>query len=436
MDEENFQKVFTRKLNTADVATAKAEDKLLEDEQYIPPPGNISVLKCKNIDGAAGQGSMLSLGGVRMQESRTWKSASILFSRSFSWSSEDFVLGDLQRLNSFQVTTSKKRTSTGSVTAPLFGASVVDLEPTDSNDFHLLIAFGQDVEKFCSNNYLFEMKGSLRGNSIVADVTKWLPEKFNYREFEKPSSWSDGSEFVQKGEVPFVRSGAQLGILKHPNDQQEQASFTMICTGGICMPSPGPLRILPADSNIFLLQYPGMTWTKLPRQNLLDRSHHSMYITGSTVFIIGGYSWAENKPQKLFPVTEITRIVFNDCQVEQIDMIKLDIAPTSLAFPHFLTGFCCTGHDQSLWLFGGIPFPHYDPDKENLHTFLPPETPRNRLPDPSSLLLKINLVNFSISMKRGPGDARAQNGAILVCNASEPLLIMTCDPHIFIYRPK
>ena len=106
MEEENFQKVFTRKLSTANVTTAKADEKLLDDDQYVPPPGHIRLLIGKFSDGGAGKASMVSLGGVRIRESRTWKTASELFSRNLSWSSGSFVIGDLQRLNSFKVTTS------------------------------------------------------------------------------------------------------------------------------------------------------------------------------------------------------------------------------------------------------------------------------------------------------------------------------------------
>ena len=129
--EEKFKKVFTKRLSTANVTTAKAEEKLLDDEQYVPPPGHFSFLKGKTTDGAAGEAFLVSLGGARMQESRTWKTASELFARKLSWSSGNFVLGDLQRLQSFKVTTSsnKVKKCSGSVTASLFGATFVDLEP-------------------------------------------------------------------------------------------------------------------------------------------------------------------------------------------------------------------------------------------------------------------------------------------------------------------
>ena len=124
MEEDNFHDVFTRLINSANVATAKAEDKLLLDEQYIPPSGHISLIKGKVIEGGAGQASMLSIGGVRMGDSRTGKFVKELFCRDFSWASGSFEVGELKRLKSFQVTSNKCRSSSGSETSPLF----VDLE--------------------------------------------------------------------------------------------------------------------------------------------------------------------------------------------------------------------------------------------------------------------------------------------------------------------
>ena len=73
MTEANFKKVFTRQMSSANVTTAKSEEKRLEDDQYVPPPGHISFLKELVNDGGAGSATMITLGGVRMQESRTWK---------------------------------------------------------------------------------------------------------------------------------------------------------------------------------------------------------------------------------------------------------------------------------------------------------------------------------------------------------------------------
>ena len=430
---DNFQKVFTKRLSTANITKSKADEKLLDDEQYVPPPGHFSFLKGKSTDGAAGDAYLLSLGGTRMQESRTWKTASDFFARNLSWSSGNFVFGDLQRLNSFKVTTSnnKVKKCSGSVTASLFGATFVDLEPEESNNFHLLVVFGEDVDRFCSNNALFEIKGYILKEEFKADVTKWLPNKVVYREFQIPEGWSDGSEYVQQGDVPSARSGAKIGILSKAGQ-----SFTMDCTGGVCKPTPGPTRLPPADSNIFLLQYPGMTWTKLPSIEQLRRSHHSQYIVDSSVYIIGGYSWSENKAKKLFPITELTRITFSEDfrAVHQIEIIQLE-SNSPNTFSPFISGFACVGWENTVWLYGGIPFPEYDPEKENLFKFLPPETPRNRVPTPASQLCKISLPSSSLSVISGPAEAGSHNGSMQILNNLEPLLVLTCDPYVFIYRP-
>lgn len=63
MENNDFQNVFTRKVSAANVTTAEAEEKLLEDDQYVPPSGHLSFLKCKSIAGGAGTAAMVSLGG-------------------------------------------------------------------------------------------------------------------------------------------------------------------------------------------------------------------------------------------------------------------------------------------------------------------------------------------------------------------------------------
>ena len=433
MAESHFSKVFTRKISSANVTTAKAEEKMLEDDQYVPPSGHICFLKRKICDGTAGRAVMVSLGGVRMQESRTWKHASELFSRNLSWTSSAFVTEDLYRLKSFQVTTSKARTSTGSVTTPLMGATFVDLLPEESDEFHLIIALGEDVERFCTNNSILEVKGKV-SDKLAADVTKWLPEAVVYRQFQVPKNWSDGSQFVQKGEVPISRSGAKIGILSKPDPST--SSFNILCTGGVCKPTPGPVKFLPQDSNIFLLKYPEMIWSKLPSEDLLKRSYHSMYISDNkTVFIVGGYSWEDNKAKKLYPVTDVVKITLtDDLKVQVIQEIQFQDNSIS-NFPPFLSGFSSVGCGTSVWLFGGISYPEYEKEKENLHCFLPPETPRNKVPDPVSQLVKLDLVEESVTVTHGPKESSTHNGSLQILNLIEPMLIMTSDPHLYIYRP-
>ena len=118
-----FTKVFKRRINKASVKTDKAEEKLLDDNQYTPPPGNIGFIKglMSNADGSQGAAKFESIGGSRMEEVRTWNHAGEIFSRALDWSGNSFDVGDLSRFNSFQVTTTNKKTSKGYVTIPLHG---------------------------------------------------------------------------------------------------------------------------------------------------------------------------------------------------------------------------------------------------------------------------------------------------------------------------
>ena len=78
-----FTKVFSRRVNKAAVKTDKAEEKLLDDDQYVPPPGHLGFIKglITNPDGSQGSAQFVSIGGSRMDEVRTWNHAGEIFSR-------------------------------------------------------------------------------------------------------------------------------------------------------------------------------------------------------------------------------------------------------------------------------------------------------------------------------------------------------------------
>ena len=64
-----------------------------------------------------------------------------------------------------------------------------------------------------------------------------------------------------------------------------------------------------------------------------------MHIVDNTAYIVGGYSWENNQMMELFPVNEVTRVVFSDeLKVESVDVVKLLVdSPTS--FSPFVPGF-------------------------------------------------------------------------------------------------
>ena len=43
VDHNDFYKVFTKRSHGSSVVTLKSEEKYLADDQYLPPPGNISL---------------------------------------------------------------------------------------------------------------------------------------------------------------------------------------------------------------------------------------------------------------------------------------------------------------------------------------------------------------------------------------------------------
>ena len=162
-----------------------------------------------------------------------------------------------------------------------------------------------------------------------------------------------------------------------------------------------------------------------------------MHISENAAFIIGGYSWSGNKARKLFPITEVTRITFDEeLDIQMIDTIELTSSAAEPSFTPFLTGFSMTGLENTVFLHGGIQFPEYKPEEENLFTLFPPKKPRNQLPDPSSIMVKMNLMDQSFSVYEGPADAASHNSSMQILSSWEPIILMSCDPNIYVYRPK
>ena len=61
-----FIKAFTKKTNSAPVKTDKAEEKLLDDDQYVPHPGHIGFIKgLRSNSEGGGAAQFVSLDGSR-----------------------------------------------------------------------------------------------------------------------------------------------------------------------------------------------------------------------------------------------------------------------------------------------------------------------------------------------------------------------------------
>ena len=93
-----FTKVFTTRINKAAVKADKAEEKLLDDDQYVPPPGHSGFIKglMTNADMTQGSAQFVSIGGSRMDEVITWNHAGEIFSRRLDWSGNTFDVGEAE----------------------------------------------------------------------------------------------------------------------------------------------------------------------------------------------------------------------------------------------------------------------------------------------------------------------------------------------------
>ena len=63
---------------------------------------------------------------------------------------------------------------------------------------------------------------------------------------------------------------------------------------------------------------------------------------------------------------------------------------------------------------------------------VPPVKKRNQIPNPLAHLIKIDLACQTLSVIEGPEEAASHNGSLTLLSKSE-LLLLTCDPHLFVY---
>ena len=428
---ENFYKLCGRQKQTAQVVTMKAEERSINDGSYISPPGHLSTVKNLIKNETELSFNLVTMSGVRMEDGRTWPNAGKMFSRKVILKEDNFDTKTLKVLSSFQVTSSSDRTTKGSVIPELINSAYIDLEPPKSENMHLVIFGGQYVDKYTTSDDLVIIKGPADFSSAV-DVTLWKSHPVTYSEFIVPDGWSDGSNIVQKGDVPISRSGAKMGVL----GDHGEIKF-MVMTGGFHLPTPGPVKMQAEDSSFFILKYPEMTWKKLPNLEVLKRNFHGMKVVGNIVYVLGGWKFENGVATKLFPLTEVTRVILSDDhKIVNVDTISLLPSNPETKIP-WISGFSvCGDHDEEekIYVFSGNLFKDYKADKENLFEFLPPKTNRNILAPKSNQLLTINLSGKTISSESAPQEAGGNCTTMQMIDEG-PALVIVSDPGIWLFSP-
>ena len=407
--------------------TGKAEEASIQDDNYIPPPGHVMFLKNKSVDGNNLIGQMISLGGVRMEDGRTWSLANNLMSRTIKISENCLELGDIAMLKSFQITAShKSKTSKGSVTPALLNAGTVDLEPDTSFLLRIVLYGGQYTDRVTTSDDIVTITGTVHLNFSDSniDVTKYPAKAVEYTELVIPEGWSRGSELVQKGQIPTSRTGA--GFTKIRTDD---GVTYILSTGGHSKKRVAKPFFHPEDS-INMLRVPEMSWTRLEPNDHFKRSFHSQCVNSKEeVFIVGGMSMIDGRWSHIHPLNEILKICFTEDFAYSGTLITIESDIRELSF---LTNFSFTAHESKLFFFSGFRYPGYEED--NLYKFLPPQASRDKLPEFGRKLFQIDLDEGKIIDIEGPEDCGGNGGSLIMLNPSE--IIITVDPHIYLYSSR
>ena len=97
----------TFKLVTRTVTT-KSEEQNVKQDNFIPASGHLMFLKNKSVCGRDVSGQLISIGGTRMTDGRTWNIASSLMSRTLEVKDNSLELGELTSLKPLHKTASHK----------------------------------------------------------------------------------------------------------------------------------------------------------------------------------------------------------------------------------------------------------------------------------------------------------------------------------------
>lgn len=424
----SFLKIKERNLKLVTrTVTAKAEEQNIKDDNYIPTSGHLMFLKNKVVDGEDLRAQMISLGGVRMSEGRTWSMASTLMSRTLEITDDGLTLGDLTTLKSFQVTAShKNKTSKGSVTPNLMNATAVDLESDESFLMKVVIYGGQFTDAIVTSDEVITICGMVRQdiNNSDIQVTRYPAKAYQYKEFVVPNGWSTGNELVQKGQVPTSRTGGGFTKLRSTD-----GTDYLLSTGGHSKTRISRPFFHPDDS-LNLLSFPEMSWKRLEDNDYFKRSFHSQSVNSAgEVFIVGGMTLIDGKWSKIHPLNEVIKITFEEDFSYSGTVLKIQSDIRELSF---LTNFSFAAHENKLFFFSGFKYPKYEND--NLHLFLPPHTSRDKLPELGRNLFKVDLDEGTVIASEGPEDCGGNNGSIVMLNAKE--MIITSDPHIYFHSER
>ena len=378
-------------------------------------------------------GQLISLGGTRMEDGRTWGYSQDLMSRTFKISDSNIVLDKLTSLKTFQVTSSHKNsTSKGSSTPGLTNAAFCDLEPPTSNIIRAIVYGGQKVDTGLTSDEVIKIEGEIHENinESSIDITRYPAEHKHYSQFGVPAGWPDGSHLVQLGDIPTSRTGSRLSFVRKIG-----SSDLLISIGGHCKENYLNDYFHPQES-IHLLLVPEMRWWQLEANEHFQRSFHSQTLNSEgEIFLLGGMSLKNGHWAIIHPLTEIVKIRIKDDFTYVLTTIDLI---SDLEAPSFITNFSFCGLESSIFIFGGFNFPEYSSEEENLYKFQPPNASRNKLPKFSDSLFKIDLVEGKLRRCTFLEESGAYNGSLVPIsqNGSKPELIIHADPKVILYTER
>ena len=404
--------------NFHDLATKASIQKDIDKGDFIPPPGHVSILKTDPEDES--RHTIISTGGADFEQGKEWGFSGDLFGTHFESINDKFEVLKVEQVQSFSTTAASggMRMEKCATMCGYSGGIMIDLKEEREQEVKLIKFGGQNVETMKTENRMEEITGSKdfdveltkggKKTMVSTFKVKCYPDKKRtLNSFVPPKECDTNEEEIQKN-APTPRRGHQMARL---------SGSTYIMTGGVVMPEAGPKIEHPHDSSTWLLDVSTKEWDKCKDCEYMIRAGHTMMVHEGKVYIVGGYTYRNNKLKKLFLMNEVV-----EAAVVTKDIITIrKIVLTNLTGENIrnIYGFSCTNSANFMYCYGGHEVPHYKAHKENLHASHNPECDRHKLLQQSSVLYQIDVKECTLKAMKAPSEYKTANGTMHIISKSE-----------------
>lgn len=415
--EGNFFLLQENEEDFHELRTATKIQSEINKGKYAPPGGHVSILK-SGIGEKKGEKTVLFSGGTDFEQGKQYGFSSDLFGLKIESTAETFKIEQLNQVKSFSVTDSDQvRMVECSALFGTNGATLVDQNKEEDDEFDALMWGGQDAELVETQNRLVQIKGD-KGFKLETTGKGKETKMSQIKATAFPSKTRELDIEIENfnPEEEIVQTNTPIGRTEHTMAKLSDEEMVMI--GGITIPEPGPNICHPTDSTVWKLNTTTLTWIKCKDCEFTKRAGHVMHIHNGKIYIIGGYTYENNVPKKLHSINLLIEMeLVADDIVPFVRLIDL-VVPVDMPLQN-IYGFAGAATNDNIYLFGGSIVSDYNDEEQDLCNFHTPNSNRSKLLPFSSVLYEIDIERESLLAIKAPKEFGTSNATMHVTDTDE-----------------